>query len=73
MSATVIPLERDAVFWFRSLETSKFHAFELVEGEFETLAVCGLVRIDTCEDEPTNEAKERHGRGCLFCLAWGAT
>lgn len=73
MSATVIPLERDEVFWFKALETGRFHAFELVEGELEPMSVCSKVELDACDDVPTNEAKERHGLGCLFCLAWGAT
>ncbi len=69
MSAVVAPLERDSIFWFRTPETGRFHAFELVEGELEPLSVCGKVEIEQCDDVPMLEASERHGRGCTFCLS----
>lgn len=69
MSATVRPLERDCIFWFLSPTGKNFHAFEMVDGELEQLSVCGKVHVDQCEDVPANDANERHGMGCTFCLS----
>lgn len=69
MSATLAPLERDAIFWFKTPETGKFHAFELVQGELEPLSVCGHVQLEKTDDVPVHDDKERHGWNCTLCLS----
>lgn len=66
MSAIVLPLERDEVFWFGSVTAKRVHAFELVDGELEPLSVCGLTALENCEDEPIRDPAIRRGWCCQF-------